>query len=448
VDTDAKKVELFKKGLNAHLRERLMWFRNDSFNDLVSASIEQEDVFCACMDEEERKRKRPMSGPTGGAPQKYRLVYTPPAGQQSRRFPQPSRWGQRPPQQYQQQQQQAYPRATTYPQLPAPPRAPQQPMPAGYPCFNCGKVGHFARDCHSAKQGNQYRTPVPAVNQQRGQPRGPAPRTGRANYTIVEEIPDGDEVLAGTFFLHAQPIIILFDSRASHDFMSSACAKKASLPPVSTETPYVVSTPGGRVNANRIVRKISLELSGRIFPTDLIILSGHGIDVILGMNWMKVHKVILDISARLVHLDSPMYGKVTLHLPAVARLKAALHHTVGKSLEEIPVVREFPDVFLDDLPGMPPERDIEFKIELQPGTAPVSKSLYRMTRDELAELKIQLKGLLDKAYIRPSSSPWGYPALFVKKKDDALRLCIDYRPLNAVTIKNKYPLPRIDILFD
>jgi hypothetical protein len=89
VDTDAKKVELFKKGLNAQLRERLMWFRNDSFNDLVSASIEQEDVFRACMDEEERKRKRPMSGPTGGAPQKYRLVYTPPAGQQSRRFPQP-----------------------------------------------------------------------------------------------------------------------------------------------------------------------------------------------------------------------------------------------------------------------------------------------------------------------------------------------------------------------
>jgi hypothetical protein len=168
----------------------------------------------------------------------------------------------------------------------------------------------------------------------------------------------------------------MFDSGASHDFMSSACAKKASLSLVVTKTPYVISTPGGRVNADRIVWKIPLELAGRTFPTDLVILSGQGIDVILGMNWMKVHKAILDISARLVHLNSLVYGKVTLHLPAVARLKAALHHTMGKSLEEIPVAREFPNVFLDDLPGMPPERDIEFKIELQPGTAPVSKSPY------------------------------------------------------------------------
>jgi hypothetical protein len=121
---------------------------------------------------------------------------------------------------------------------------------------------------------------------------------------------------------------------------------------------------------------------------------------------------------------------------------------VAKSIEEIPVVREFPDAFPDDLPGMPPERDIEFKIELQPGTAPITKSPYKMTWDELAKLKIQLKDLLDKGYIYPSSSPWGCPALFVMKKDKELCLCVDYRLLNAVTIKNKYPLPCIDILFD
>jgi hypothetical protein len=97
---------------------------------------------------------------------------------------------------------------------------------------------------------------------------------------------------------------------------------------------------------------------------------------------------------------------------------------------------------------MPPKRDIEFKIELQLGTAPIAKSPYKMTRDELVELKIQLQDLLDKGYIRPSSSPWGCPALFVMKKDKELRLCVDYRSLNAVTIKNKYPPPRIDILFD
>jgi hypothetical protein len=121
---------------------------------------------------------------------------------------------------------------------------------------------------------------------------------------------------------------------------------------------------------------------------------------------------------------------------------------MAKGIKEMPMVEEFPNVFLDDLLGMPPERDIEFKIELQPGTAPVAKSPYKITRDELVELKIQLKDLLDKGYIRPSSSPWDFPALFMKKKDEAFRLCVDYWPLNTITIKNKYPLPRIDILFD
>jgi hypothetical protein len=97
---------------------------------------------------------------------------------------------------------------------------------------------------------------------------------------------------------------------------------------------------------------------------------------------------------------------------------------------------------------MPPNRDIKFAIELQPGTTPISKRPYRMPPAELAELKKQSQELLDKGFIRPSTSPWGCPALFVKKKDESLRLCIDYRPLNAVTIKNKYPLPRIDVLFD
>jgi hypothetical protein len=97
---------------------------------------------------------------------------------------------------------------------------------------------------------------------------------------------------------------------------------------------------------------------------------------------------------------------------------------------------------------MPPDRDIEFIIELQPGTTPISKRPYHMPPNELAELKIQLQDLLDKGFIRPSASPWGCPALFVKKKDNSLRLCVDYRPLNVVTIKNKCPLPCIDILFD
>jgi hypothetical protein len=125
-----------------------------------------------------------------------------------------------------------------------------------------------------------------------------------------------------------------------------------------------------------------------------------------------------------------------------------VHHTTAQNLEDIPVAFEFPDVFSDDLPGMSPGQDVEFTIELQHGMTLISRQPYKIAPKELAKLKIQLNKLLDKGYICPSSSPWGCPALFVKKKDQALRLCVDYQPLNTITIKNKYPLPHIDILFD
>jgi hypothetical protein len=126
----------------------------------------------------------------------------------------------------------------------------------------------------------------------------------------------------------------------------------------------------------------------------------------------------------------------------------SVHQTAAQNVEDIPVACEFPDVFPEDLPGIPPDLDVEFVIELQPGTTPISRRPYKMTPKELAKLKVQLNELLDKGYICPSSSPWGCPALFVQKKDQSLRLCVDYRHLNAITVKNKYPLPRIDILFD
>jgi hypothetical protein len=286
------------------------------------------------------------------------------------------------------------------------------------------------------------------ANHQKGPQRSPVPRTSHAIYTTVEEIPTGEEVLAGTFFLNEHPVIILFDSRAPHNFVRSTCAKKAKLSLVASRAPYVISTPRGRVDANRIVQKAPLELSGRIFSTNLIILSGQGIDIILVMSWMKLHKAVLDIASRLIHLDSPVYGKVILHLPVISRIKASLHHKTELKLEDIHVVREFSDVFPNDLPRMPPEKAIEFKIELQPSTAPIAKAPYKMSPMELKELKIQLQGLLDKGYIHPSISPWGCSTLFVEKKDKELHLCVDYHPLNAVTIKNNYPLPRIDILFD
>ena len=121
---------------------------------------------------------------------------------------------------------------------------------------------------------------------------------------------------------------------------------------------------------------------------------------------------------------------------------------ITKGVELVPIVCKFPDVFLEELMGVPPKRDVEFLIQLEPGTVPVSKPPYKMALPELEEMKKQLASLLEKGYTRPSSSSWGCPALFVTKKDHSLRMVIDYRPLNARTIKNKYPLPMIYILFD
>jgi hypothetical protein len=191
-----------------------------------------------------------------------------------------------------------------------------------------------------------------------------------------------------------------------------------------------------------------LSQAGRLLRTNLIFSEGQGIDVILGMGWMKRYKAVLDIAACTVHLESPTNGSVVLKLPSPTSIASTLNHTAAQNLEDIPVPCEFPDVFLEDLLGMPPYWDVEFIIELQPGTAPISKLPYNKTPKELAEWKVQLNELLDKGYIRPSLSPWGCPILFVKKKDQSLRLCVDYRPLNVIAVKNKYPLPHIDILFD
>jgi hypothetical protein len=210
----------------------------------------------------------------------------------------------------------------------------------------------------------------------------------------------------------------------------------------------MISTPGGKVTSNQMVKSVPIQLGCKLIKTDLVLLNLEGIDVILGTNWMTEHRVLLDISSRVIEIDSPHQEATTLYLPQQEYLHSCAYAITDIKLEDIPVVCEYPDVFPDDFPGMPPDSDIEFIIELQPGTAPISKRPYRMPPNELAELKIQLQDLLDKGFIRPSASPWGCPALFVKKKDNSLRLCVDYRPLNAVTTKNKYPLPRIDILFD
>jgi hypothetical protein len=154
-----------------------------------------------------------------------------------------------------------------------------------------------------------------------------------------------------------------------------------------------------------------------------------------------------------VKLVSPLGEEVVTELVSPESRKRGCHQMTIDSkevgpLEAIKVVSEFPDVFPKDLPGMPPKRKVEFAIELIVGTAPISKRAYRVSRPELVELKKQIGELSEKGYIRPSTSPWAALVLFVEKKDGTRRMCIDYRALNEVTIKNNYPLPRIEDLFD
>jgi hypothetical protein len=273
-------------------------------------------------------------------------------------------------------------------------------------------------------------------------------RQGQINFTTLGELPDGAPIMSGTFSIYHKPAVTLFDSGATHSFISNNCGTRIGLDLCPTKGSYMISTPGGKITSNQMTKSVPIQLGSKLIKTDLVLLNLEGIDVILGTNWMTEHGVLLDISSRVIEINSPHHGATTLYLPQQEYLHSCTYAITDIKVKDIPVVCEYSDVFPDDLPGMPPDRDIEFIIELQPGTAPISKRPYRMPLNELAELKIQLQDLLDKGFIRPSASPWGCPALFVKKKDNSLRLCVDYRPLNAVTIKNRYPLPRIDILFD
>jgi hypothetical protein len=152
----------------------------------------------------------------------------------------------------------------------------------------------------------------------------------------------------------------------------------------------MITTPGSKISSNQIYRKVPIQLGSNLIKMDLLLLDLEGMDVLLGMDWMTRHRVSLDISSRVVEIDSPEHDTTILCLPQRECNNSCAYAIEGIKLKDIPIVCEYPDVFLDDLPGIPPDRDIEFVIELQPGTAPISKRPYRMPPNELAELKIQL----------------------------------------------------------
>nr|GEZ29233.1 hypothetical protein [Tanacetum cinerariifolium] len=168
------------------------------------------------------------------------------------------------------------------------------------------------------------------------------------------------------------------------------------------------------------------------------------------MDWLSYHRAVVDCYEKIVRIPLSNGNILEVQGERLEMDPRSLACIKGdeKKLDDIRVVRDFPEVFPDDLSGLPPVREIEFRIDLILSALPVVKSPYRLAPSETLDLSNQLKELQEKGFIRPSHSPWGAPVLFVKKKDDAMRMCIDYRELNKLTIKNRYPLPRIDDLFD
>jgi hypothetical protein len=272
------------------------------------------------------------------------------------------------------------------------------------------------------------------------------PRDNGANGAVVE----------GTFLINSVPAKILFDTGASHSFVSHQFARRLHLSPEIMTEPLVIATPLGSSSIlEYICSGCIVSLDDVQFRVDLIMLSMTEFDVILGMDWLSSYHFSIDCFAKTVSCRIPGREELIVATTwgnslAESFLAFMELMTVVDSMEALSrtkVVSEFPDVF-QEVPGLPPVREVEFCIELQPGTAPISRAPYRMAPAELKELQIQLDELQAQGFIRKSQSPWGAPVLFVKKKDNTLRMCIDYRELNKVTIRNRYPLPRIDDLFD
>jgi hypothetical protein len=254
------------------------------------------------------------------------------------------------------------------------------------------------------------------------------------NHVDAQEAQQSLGVVLGEFLVEFTPAVVLFDSGASHSFIATGFMEKHGIPTAHLEILLVTQTPGSDLLCHLKCSQVRILLSGVVFLADLAVLPSHRIDVILGMDWLTKYNGVISCVDKTVLLPDHQGKSVSCQAQPTAQDPTVFNLTA----ESISVVEEFMDVFPEELPGMPPEREVEFYIDLIPGTALIAKRPYRMAPTKLAELKLQIVELQQKGYICPSSSPWGAPVLFVTKKDGSMRMCIDYRSLNEVTIKNKY----------
>ncbi|GJS72469.1 putative reverse transcriptase domain-containing protein [Tanacetum coccineum] len=334
-------------------------------------------------------------------------------------------------------------------------------------CFECGVQGHFQKDCPRLKNNKGNR------GNQAGNDRAPA-----KVYVVGNAGANPDNVVAGTFLLNNRYAYILFDTGADRSFVSTTFSSQIDITPSTLDHYYDVELADGRIiGLNTILKGCTLNFLNHQFNINLMPVELGSFDAIIGMDWLAKHQAVIACAEKIVripwknktliiHGDGSTQGNVT-RLNIISCTKTQKYMEKGfpiflaqvttketedksekKRLEDVPTVQDFPEVFPEDLPGLPPTRQVEFQIDLVPGAAPIARAPYRLAPSEMKELSEQLKELSDKGFIRPSSSPWGAPVLFVKKKDGSFRMCIDYRELNKLTVKNRYPLPRIDDLFD
>ena len=303
----------------------------------------------------------------------------------------------------------------------------------------------------------------------RGQPsRGQMgrPQTQARVFAVTQQEEDvAPEVMTCTIQVFDSDAYVLIDLGATHSFISVKFIAQVNIEIQPIDCSMVVSFPtGDSLIADIVYMGCRVIIEGHEFRANLVLLDIQDFDVILGMDWLSRHRATMDCFRKEVKLCRS--GEPEITFCGVRKILSSSLMSVmmaGKMLrksypgyltyavevrdddvrlEDIPVVREFPDVFPNDLLGLPPDKEIDFQIELAPGTEPISRAPYRMAPTELKELKVHMEEMVNKGFIRPSTSPWGAPVLFVKKKDGSMRLCIDYRELNKVTICNQYPLTR------